>query len=212
MKAAFWLGSILGFVGLLAAAHFVPWVAHARLPSHTSVVANGGRAEQFLIRLPADRIGAAGRAATGLRAGEESAVSLPPELEAAPLLVEHFKVRDSAGNVIGIAARHWSSDADEAETAWSLLIPSRGALLLTGPGEAEGAIDRAVRNAGHVPGREWSGNVEVRIGGEGKVAGGSEEFGGLEGRYTEVWQLTGVAEDGALRGTIRLDTVTFSGS
>ena len=43
MKTVFWLALVAGFGGTLAGAHFVPWLAHARLPSHTSVVANGGR-------------------------------------------------------------------------------------------------------------------------------------------------------------------------
>jgi hypothetical protein len=216
MKAAFWLGLILGFAGLLAAAHFVPWVTHTRLPSQTSVVANGGRGEQFLIRLPVDRIDAAGGSATGLRAPAVAMAkaALPDELAARPLLVEHFKVRDSAGNVIGLAARHWSVTDDRAETAWSLLIPSRGALLLTAPGEAAGTLDGALRRAGHAPGREWTGTLRVTLGDEqqGAVAAGSEEFDGLEGRYSEVWNVTGVGETGELRGTIELNTVTFRGS
>ncbi len=65
MKATFFLALLLGFAGVLAAGHFVPWGAHVRLPSQTRVVANGGRAEQFLIRLPADRIDAAGAKAAG---------------------------------------------------------------------------------------------------------------------------------------------------
>jgi len=68
MKATFFLALFLGFVGVLAAGHFVPWGAHVRLPSQTHVIANGGRAEQFVIRLPADRIDAAGAKAVGLRA------------------------------------------------------------------------------------------------------------------------------------------------
>ena len=52
MKTVFLLGLLAGFGGTLAGAHFAPWLEHARLPSQTSVVANGGRAEQFLIHLP----------------------------------------------------------------------------------------------------------------------------------------------------------------
>ena len=58
MKIVFLLAILGGFGGTLAGAHFVPWLKHARLPSHTSVVANGGRSEQFVIRLPADRLAA----------------------------------------------------------------------------------------------------------------------------------------------------------
>jgi hypothetical protein len=217
MKTAFWLGLLAGFCGVLSAAHFYPWVTHSRLPSQTSVVANGGRAERFLIRLPADRIDAIGNPKSGLRAGvEATAVALPGELDAQPLLVEHFKVRDVAGNVIGLAARHWSNTPAGPTTAWSLLIPSRGALLLTAPGEASGALDTALRAAGFVPGKVWVGEVRIGLGATDKVAGaivaGTDEFDGLEGHYSETWTVTGVSDSWELRGTIELDTVTFNGS
>ena len=215
MKTAFLLSVLLGFSGVLAAAHFVPWMGYTRLPSQTEVVATGGRAEQFLIRLPVDRIEATGAAASPLRAPAAAAVALPSELATQPLLVEHFKVRDAAGNVIGLAARHWSSDGRAVGTAWSVLIPSRGALLLTAPGEAKTAVDAALQKAGYRPGSAWSGSLAVELtpreaGGE--LAAGSEEFEHLDGSYKEVWNLTGVSETGELRGTIELDTVTRRGS
>ena len=58
MKLVFILALLIGFAGTLAGAHFAPGLKHARLPSNTTVVANGGRAEKFMIRLPADRIAA----------------------------------------------------------------------------------------------------------------------------------------------------------
>lgn len=217
MKTAFLLFLALGFGGVLGAAHFVPWVAHARLASQTSVVANGGRAERFIIRLPVDRIAASGTPAVGMRASPTAGGSeLPTALQAEPLLVEHFKVRDAGGNVIGLAARHWSVAAGRAGSAWSLLIPSRGALLLTAPGEAQAAIDSALQRAGRSPGGAWNGEVRVPLVPPGDAAGtvsaGTAEFRDLEGRYSETWFLTGVSEAGELRGTIELDTVTNRGS
>lgn len=217
MKAAFWIGVLLGFGGLLAAAHYWPWFAHERVPARTSVVANGGRAETFVIRLPADRLSAFGSVDAGLRAaGSPDAAAAVASFGTAPLLVEHFKVRDTGGNVIGIAARHWTPTAapTAAGAAWSLLIPGRGALYLTSPGEAGAAVDTALRAAGHVAGNEWSGNVDVGLsGGErGIVVAGSAEFEGMTGRYAEVWNLTGVEPTGELRGTIRIDTVTTGGT
>lgn len=216
MKKAFWLGLIFGFGGLLAASHFYPWVAHARLPSHTSVVANGGRAEQFLIRLPVDRIGNAGGTDVGLRGSATFAtMALPEPLAASPLLVEHFKVRDSAGNVIGIAARHWSIAGSGPATAWSLMVPSRGVLMLTAPGEAAGTLDTALRGAGLKSGAAWEGAVRVDLtevpADAARVAAGSNEFEGLQGRYSEVWNVTGVSDMGELRGTIELNTITYRG-
>jgi len=215
MKAAFLTAILFGFGGVLAAAHYVPWMSHDRLPSQTTVVANGGRAEQFVIRLPVDRLAAAGAADAGVRAAPlPDGKPLPAELASQPLLVEHFKVRDSAGNVIGVAARHWSTSGREAGTAWSVLIPSRGSLLLTAPGEARGALDAALARAGYTAGKAWNGSVTVQLArdNDGAVKSGSAEFDGLEGSYSEVWTVTGVTELGELRGTIELNTVTRRGS
>lgn len=217
MKAAFLTAIFLGFAGVLAAAHFVPWMTHDRLPSQTTVVANGGRAEQFVIRLPVDRLAATGAAELGMRAASlPGAKPLPAELASQPLLVEHFKVRDAAGNVIGVAARHWSGSGRGAGTAWSVLIPSRGSLLLTAPGEARGALDAALAKAGYAAGSAWNGTVAAELASNGDdggvVASGSAEFDGLEGSYSEVWTVTGVSELGELRGTIELNTVTRRGS
>jgi hypothetical protein len=216
MKTTFVFAVLLGLGLVVAGAHFVPWVAHARLPSQTHVLATGGRTEQFLIRLPADRIAATGAAASGVRALPAAALALPAELADQPLLVEHFKIRDAAGNVIGIAARHWSADSRGHGTAWSLLIPSRGALLLTAPGEARGALDAALQKAGYRSGSAWNGNVAVRLtpGGDdgGALTAGSDEFEHLDGDYAEIWTVTGVSDAGELRGTIELNTVTRVGS
>src|SRR5688572_1062090 len=116
MKIVFLLTLALGFAGTLAGAHFAPGLKHARLPSQTSVIANGGRAEEFLIRLPTDRIAATDGEAGGLRSNGYGAMLLPAQFVAEPLLVEHFKVRDSGGNVIGVAARHWSGGSDSTAT------------------------------------------------------------------------------------------------
>jgi hypothetical protein len=212
MKIVFLLAILAGFGGTLAGVHYLPWLAHTRLPSHTSVVANGGRAEQFLIRLPADRIAATDGQATGLRsAGTTGAMALPAQFVTTPLLVEHFKVRDAEGNVIGLAARHWGSTDRGLTTTWSVLIPSRGALLLSAPGETRGSVEAALQNAGYNSGAAWNGDVAVALtpkDATGSVAAGSGEFDGLGGSYTETWTLTGVADTGELRGTIALDTIT----
>jgi hypothetical protein len=211
MKTLFLSAIVVGFGGTLTAAHFVPWVSHDRLPSQTSVVANGGRAEQFLIRLPADRIAATDGKAGGLRAASgPEAMSLPGDFATAQLLIEHFKVRDSAGQVVGIAARHWANTGRGPTTAWSLLIPARGSLLLRAPGEAGRALDAALQRAGYTPGSAWEGTVELALapGRGGVVAGGSGEFEDLAGTYTETWKLSGVDASGELRGTIELYTVT----
>jgi len=210
MRIVFLFALILGFGGTLAGAHFAPWLAHTRLPSHTTVVANGGRAEQFLIRLPADRIAATDGEAGGIRAkGAEGAMLLPAQFLSEPLLVEHFKVRDAAGSVIGIAARHWTGGSASAATTWSVLIPSRGAFVLSAPGEARGALETALRTAGYSAGKTWDGQIAVPMMGEGGViAAGTGEFERLAGTYTETWTVAAVDEDGKVSGTIELSTIT----
>jgi hypothetical protein len=208
MRAVFLVAVVAGFGGTLAAAHFLPWITHTRLPSHTSVVANGGRAEQFLIRLPADRIAATHGQAGGIRVGT---MALPVQFAADSLLIEHFKVRDAGGNVIGVAARHWTGGDRGASTSWSLLIPSRGALLLRAPGEPPAALETALRKAGYLPGSAWVGEVRVPLTPEGQagaVVAGSGEFDALEGSYVENWTLTGMEANRELRGTIELSTIT----
>ncbi len=211
MKVVFLLAVLGGFGGTLAGAHFVPWLKHARLPSHTSVVANGGRAEQFLIRLPADRIAATDNEVSGLRrVGAAAAMALPAQFVAQPLVVEHFKVRDAAGSVVGIAARHWSAAGSAPTTTWSVLIPSRGALVLSAPGERAGALEAALRSGGYSAGKAWNGQVAVPMAANdvGVVASGSGEFEGLSGSYSEAWTVAAVDENGRLSGTIELNTVT----
>jgi len=209
MKTVLLLAILIGFGGTLAGAHFLPVGAHTRLPSHTAVVANGGRSEQLLIRLPADRIAATDGQLAGLRsANQEGAMVLPAQFVAVPLLVEHFKVRDAAGSVIGVAARHWSETAGGSSTTWSVLIPSRGAMILSAPGEPRGAVETALQRAGYSAGKSWIGQLTVTMTPEaGTLAAGSGEFEGLIGSYTENWALAGVG-DGELLGTIELATVT----
>ena len=211
MKTVFLLALLLGFGGTLAGAHFAPGLKHARLPSQTSVVANGGRAEQFMIRLPADRIAATDGEAGGVRAkGADGVMLLPAQFLSEPLLVEHFKVRDSGGAVIGVAARHWNGTGAEATTTWSILIPSRGALVLSSRGEDRAELDSALRSRGYSAGKEWAGTVTLPMTGEnpGVVAAGTGEFESLLGTYTETWSVAAVDDAGKVSGTIALSTIT----
>jgi hypothetical protein len=212
MKTLFLLTLACGFGGTLAAAHYVPLLEHVRLPSHTSVVANGGRSERFLIRLPADRLAVTDGEAGGLRGSSpDGAMLLPAQFVAQPLLVEHFKVRDSTGSVVGVAARHWHGTGAAATTTWSILLPSRGALVLNAFGEPRGALESALRGSGYSAGKAWEGQVTVQMvpqGQLGMVTAGTGEFEGLAGNYAEAWTVAAVDEDGRLSGTVSIDTVT----
>lgn len=212
MKTLFLIAILAGFAGALAGAHYAPGLRHARLPSHTSVVANGGRAEQFLIRLPADRLTATDGPAGGLRAvATGAAMTAPAALYEHSVLVEHFKVRDAAGDVIGVAARHWTTGEQGANTTWSVLIPSRGAFALAAPGEPSGVVEAALARGGYDATKAWNGDVVVAMAGAdspGELVAASGEFDGLTGTYTENWRLAGVDEAGRLLGTVVLETIT----
>lgn len=209
MKKIFLLGVLAGFGAVLAGAHFYPWVDPLRVASHTSVVDKGGRAERFLIRLPADQLADFGPRVVGLRSVADTP-QLPQDLNGRELVLEHFKLRDTDGKVIGLAVRHWTTTVHGNETAWVLMIPGRGTLVLAGAGEQAAAVDDALRGHGYVPGTTWSGNLTLRMGtGESPPLGtGDGEFAGLKVRYSETWSLTGVSSAGALRGTITLDTLS----
>jgi hypothetical protein len=212
MKTLFRIAILSGFGGTLAGAHFVPGLEHVRLPSHTSVIANGGRSEQFSIRVPADRIAATDGEAAGLRrVGGAGAMALPTAFAAEPLHVEHFKVRDAAGSVVGVAARHWNASGPAPATTWSVLLPSRGAIVLSAPGEARGALEAALRSRGYSSGKAWEGQVDLQMvpqDGVGVVVTGTGEFDGLVGNYTEAWTVAAVDENGGVSGTIEIDTIT----
>ena len=218
MKAVFTIGLVLGLAGVLAGAGLYPWIDHPRLPSRTQVMANGGRAEQFVVRLPLDKINTIGTSGLGVRGiGYPASAVLPEDLRGAPLLLEHFKVRDTEGNVIGVAIRHTTSTGQGADTAWAITVPSRGTLRLVGTEEPAG-LDAALAAAGGGDAEPWAGDLRFAMTDEsseeapgGRVVGGSGEFTGLSGVYSENWLITGVGEDGELRGTIELSTVTYQG-
>ncbi len=203
MKATFLIGLLVGLLGVFAGAYYAPWGQHARLPSLTSVQANGGRVERFLVRLPADRIAGHG----------DGLDRLPLSAGAgAALAVDHYKLRDVDGSVIGVAARHTTSTAEGAVAVWSVVIPSRGGFVLTGASQ-EAAVLGSLQRSGYRPGSAWTGDVQAGADREsGRLVSGSEEFETLRGTYTESWHLTGVDEAGVPRGTVELTMVTFLGA
>ncbi len=211
MRFFFLSGIILGLVSALGAARFYPWVDHPRAVTRTIVLHNGGRVEDFMIRFPVDRIVSTGTAEMGLRAKNcPAGVEIPEEMMDESVLVEHFKLRDVQGDVIGLAARHTSVIEDEATTAWALTIPSRGTMHLLGATEP-GTLDRELAAAGRIVGQPWRGALELTIGsqeaGSGRIAGGSHEFASVGGTYAENWLVSGVSEAGDVRGTIELHTI-----
>ena len=213
MKIAFLSGAVLGVALALAIAGFYPWVDHVRMLSYTGVQQNGGRTERFVIRLPADQIIATGTQDGGVRnSAALGGVRLPEALSQAAVRLEHFKVRDIEGNVIGLAAKHTTAVPAGPNAAWAITIPSRGTLRLVGT-DAFSDLDDALERAGRREALRWSGDVSSTPsraeGGVGRAAGSSGEFEGLAGSYAESWRVTGVDEIGGLRGTIPLATTLF---
>lgn len=213
LKVTFISGIFFGLAAVVSGAGFYPWIDHERLESQTQVVPNGGRSEVFFIRLPVDRIASLGTERFGLGAAAFPAgLALPESLAPQPVQIDHFKVRDTNGNVIGVASRHTVELADSAAVTWSLSFPSRGALWLVGQFDPA-ALDTTMTEVGYQPGAAWSGEIDLLVGDlqspTGEVRGGTSEFGALTGTFIERWHITGVGEAGELRGIIELDTTTF---
>ncbi len=208
MNRLFKLGLIIGFAGTLAAAYFVPWISYARYASEASVVANGGRSERFVIRMPDDVIYAADADTATLRSQAfPAAMGLGTAASEFPTRIEQFKLRDVQGNVLGLASRHWTYVDTGATTSWLLVIPSRGAISFTGAGEAQGALSDALSELGWQEGRPFTGSVGAQIGDVLESVTTSGEFSGLEIDLTETWAITGVDASGQIQGTIELNTI-----
>jgi len=212
LKATFLGGLILGFAAVITAGGIYPWVDHLRMDSRTQVLPNGGRQENFFVRLPVDRIASAGAEALTPGAGAFPAeLVMPAALADAPARVDHFKVRDAMGDVVGIGARHVLDSGDGAAAVWSITLPARGAIHLVGRSVPD-QLGPALARAGYANGKAWDGTVEVALGDgttrTGILVGGSGEFTPLTGTYVERWQITGIDADGRVQGTIELNTTS----
>jgi hypothetical protein len=192
MKRLLQLGFVLGLVGTIAAAWFAPMFGYARYRSATSVIANGGRVEQFQVHLPVDRI-------------ESAAVS--ERSKDSGMRIEHFKLRDAEGNVIGLVARHEVARGDTAETAWLLTIPSRGTIALAASGPSTSSIESQVAARGMTAGDTTSQAISIDAGQPGRSVAATGEFSGIDFELVETWVVTGIDENGAIRGTLRLNTL-----
>jgi hypothetical protein len=209
MRSSFVIAFVVGFAGVLAAAYFVPWGAHARILSKTSVAMNGGREETFQIFLPADRIV---EVADGERfpLALDSALRVPAELATAAFVAEHFKLRDIDGTVIGLATRHWTATPTGMQSVWAVNIPSRGTLVLAAEGDVPGQLAAALVRTGETSEQARAEEIEVALArdtSEPRVVVGTEEFQGVTGHYSETWHISGLNERGELQGTIVLSTV-----
>ena len=191
MKRLLQLGLLLGFCGTLAGAYFAPWFEFPRYRSAATVVPNGGRLEQFEVRLPADRIG--------------GGLTVPFAPEAGSL--EHFKLRDVEGNVIGLAARHSLPVADGLATSWLLTIPSRGTMAFAANLPAGQSLEALLAASGLVAGARSVPELSIDLGPNARSLATTGQFARMEFELVETWVIAGLEEDGEVRGTLRLSTV-----
>ena len=191
MKRLLQLGFILGLFGTLAGAYFAPWFEFPRFRSAATVVPNGGRLEQFEVRLPADRIGAA------------VAVTSDPESGS----LEHFKLRDVEGNVIGLAARHSLPLVGGRAVSWLLTIPSRGTIAFAASAPTSESLDSVIAASGLVAGASSEPEISIDVGTPANSVATTGEFARIDFELVETWVIAGLEADGGIRGTLRLSTV-----
>ena len=191
----FFTSFILGVLLTVLAGHFYPFADAPRLPSGATVVANGGRAEAFFVRLPEDRLGAARSAVTATFPRAAFAATGDDKIVA-----ELFRIRDVDGQVIGLASRLdgtvVGNNGEPLDTAdWMVVIPSRGALMLS---------------RGSLPAGASAMPDSDRMGLDPKTSGivvkGTEEFDGLVGFYAEQTQVEKIDDSGVIHGVLTLDT------
>lgn len=225
MRRLFYATLLAGVTLTVLAAAVFPLPQHQRYRSSIHVLANGGRQEDFTIEWPRDRIQVVAPDSGGLLSKAGGGAVLSPS--GGPVAsAEVFRLRDDAGNIIGLASRTTTATPGRdgravQATDWMLLIPSRGALFLSQLNSRDVA-PRAARPAAadFVPAADvqafWSEGSRYRItagpeaDGAGAVVRGTEEFAGLRGSYEETWELAEVAADGSTRGRITLSTRTIA--
>ena len=156
------IGFLLGIVGTVAAAYFVPVVDQHRESSIISVAPNGGNTESFRINVPTDRI---------MIGAPMQAEPIPPGLRWPTreffdgVRVELFKVRNTRDTVIGVASRMVAESDQIADSIeWVLHLPARGTFYATMPAHPADGVRRV-----------------------GSLRAGTREFRPMRGEVVERW-------------------------
>ncbi|MEL6868953.1 MAG: hypothetical protein AAFO81_04045 [Pseudomonadota bacterium] len=131
MRAIFFLSIIAGAAAAAALAWFAPFLEQERTRAQTMVQTNGGRMEQFEIRLATDVLSSL----PGIDRPDDGFVPASadwyPELAPFRGVAEMFRLRNAQGVAIGIASRvRGLTSTDDVE--WILHLPARGTLALRG--------------------------------------------------------------------------------
>lgn len=231
MKRLFGGAFIAGLLAVALAVGLWSRPVQPRLPSQIAVMPDGGRQEEFLIRWPDDRIARPGEDPGGLPPGAAAGAAVLEDSAGRRAAAELFRLRDSQGNVIGVASRLSGTGgavADRGRSAsnWLLLIPSRGALFLAQNDVVDTTPQGRFISGGPLTlppvqtATFWNDRSRVRITAQapgpegsrssGRVLRGTEEFAGLQGSYTETWLLDAALDDGSARGRIVLATLTVA--
>lgn len=230
MKRLFVIGFVAGLLCVGIAAWYWPLPVHVRERSLITVLPDAGRQEKFVIHWPEDRIdlpGAHPGRGDGLPAGMAAGVAVLENTNGQRVSAEVFRLRDAADHVIGVASRMAGTggalaDPGQSASNWLVVIPARGALFLVQTDRFDATAGEQATPAGFVampPAQAapfWAGRTRVAVSAAapvsrgptttGRVLQGSGEFAGLAGRFTEVWTLEKIGENGATAGQIELLT------
>ena len=188
-----WL--VLGLAASLAAAHFYPLAKPALLYSKSTALANGGREEVFVINLPGDRLGSPRAAATATFPEPGFAAAGPDRV-----LAELFRLRDTDGQIVGLASRlngraPNEESAPESVTDWMLLLPSRGTMMLSRGAVAMGEEGEFVAD-----------RMGFSYANSGPLIAGTGDFANLQGFYSEDTVVESIDSSGEVTGTVTLMT------
>jgi hypothetical protein len=155
-------GFLLGIVGTVAAAYYVPVVDQYRESSVISVAPNGGNTESFRINVPTDRI---------MTGAPKQAEPLPPGLRWPTeelfdgVRVELFKIRNTRDTVIGVASRIVADSDQIADSIeWVVHLPARGTFYVTMAAQTADGVRRV-----------------------GSMRAGTREFRPMQGEVSERW-------------------------
>lgn len=219
MKRLFVIGFVAGLLCVGLAAWYWPLPVPVRERSLITVLPDAGRQEKFVIHWPEDRIELPGGMAAGVAVLENT--------NGQRVSAEVFRLRDAADHVIGVASRMAGTggalaDPGQSASNWLAVIPARGALFLVQTDRFDATAGEQATPAGLVampPAQAapfWAGRTRVAVSAAapvsrgptttGRVLQGSGEFAGLAGRFTEVWTLEKIGENGATAGQIELLT------